>query len=91
MTAPVITRTDVWLTPAPYTSAMAKRRIVSVRNARATLKDRIDGAQDRDEHTILLRRSNVAAIVVPPGWYREACRLMGDPWDDWEPSEAVED
>lgn len=68
-----------------YTGPMARRRITSVRDARAHLKERIDGAQEREEHTILLRRSDVAAVLVPPEWYREACRLMGDPWEDWQP------
>lgn len=90
MTAPVLTRTRVREVVDSYTSDMARRRIVSVRTARATLKDRIDGAQERDEHTILLRRSEVAAVLVPPSWYREASRLMGEPWEDWEPEEADE-
>jgi hypothetical protein len=69
---------------------MARRRIVSIRTARATLKDRIDGAQEREEHTILLRRSEVAAVLVPPGWYRDACQALGDPWEDWQPPEDAD-
>ncbi len=88
MTAPAPTRTDVRRTPWTYTAAMAKRRIVSIRNARATLKDRIDGAQYRDEHSILMRRSDVAGVIVPPNWYRDACQALGDPWEDWEPPEG---
>lgn len=68
-----------------YTSDMAKRRIVSIRDARAGLKERVDAAQERGEHSILLRRSDVAAIIVPPEWYKAASELMGEPWDDWEP------
>lgn len=64
---------------------MAKRRLVSIRAARARLKDHIDGAQERDEHTILLRHSDVAAVIVPPGWYQRASALMDDPWEDWTP------
>ena len=90
MAVPLLTRTDVRETFCSYTSDMAKRRIVSVRTARTTLKDRIDGAQERDEHTILLRRSEVAAVLVPPDWYRKASRLMGEPWEDWEPEERDE-
>lgn len=86
----LVARTDVRESTCPYTADMARRRIVSIRTARATLKDRIDGAQDREEHTILLRRSEVAAVIVPPDWYREASRRMGEPWDDWEPQTPPE-
>jgi hypothetical protein len=91
MTAPALTRTNVRETLRSYTADMARRRIVSIREARASLRDRIDGAQDRGEHTILVRRSKVAAVVVPPSWYRDACRLMGDPWEDWEPPADADD
>lgn len=91
MLATASTHTDVRGIPRTYTSEMAKRRIVGIRQARENLRDHIDGAEVRGEHSILVRRSKVAAVVVPPEWYRDACRLMGDPWEDWDPGTAEDE
>jgi len=69
----------------PYTAAMARRRIMGSQEVRSNFSDRVDAAEQQGEHTIVLRRSAPAAVVVPPGWYHRACAAMGDPWEDWEP------
>lgn len=85
MLATATTRQAAPDVPLAYTADMAKRRIVSVRKARATLSERLDAAQYHGEHSIMFRHSEVAAIMVPPKWYHAACQALGDPWEDWQP------
>lgn len=71
-------------TGGPYTSAMAKRKIIGAQEARQTFAAVIAAAA-RGEQTIIFRRSSPAAVVVPPEWFHRAAELMGEPWEDWTP------
>ncbi len=64
-----------------YDPGMVKRLIVGVQEARNRFRERIDAAEKNGEHTILVRRSKTAAMIVDPTWYRRACEALGDPWE----------
>jgi len=69
----------------PYTSGMAKRKIMGVQEARQNFAAVIAAAANDGEQTILFRRSTPTAVVVPAEWFHRAAELMGEPWDDWTP------
>lgn len=69
----------------PYTSDMAKRKIMGVQEARQKFAALVEGAAKNGETTILIRRSTPSAVVVPPEWFHRAAELMGEPWEDWTP------
>lgn len=71
----------------PYTSTMAKRKIMGVQEARQNFAALVAGAASKGEQTILFRRSTPAAVIVPPEWFHRAAELMGEPWEDWTPPE----
>lgn len=81
---------DVMYGPAhvgPYTSDMAKRKIIGAQEARQTFAAVIAAAGD-GEQTIVFRRSTPIAVVVPAEWFHRAAQLMGEPWEDWTPPPA---
>lgn len=69
----------------PYTSDMAKRKIMGVQEARQHFAAVVAAAAKDDEQTILLRRSAPAAVIVSAAWFHRAAELMGEPWEDWTP------
>jgi prevent-host-death family protein len=69
----------------PYTSDMAKRKIMGVQEARQNFAAVVAAAANDGEQTILFRRSTPAAVVVPAEWFHRAAELMGEPWEEWSP------
>lgn len=69
----------------PYTSLMAKRKIMGVQEARQNFAAVVAAAAKDGEQTILFRRSTPAAVVVSAEWFHRAAQLMGEPWEDWTP------
>lgn len=69
----------------PYTPVMAKRRIMGAQEVRASISDRLDAAEEHEEHTIVLRRSRPSGVLVSAEWYHRASEALGDPWEDWTP------
>jgi prevent-host-death family protein len=82
LTAPVL-RGDTYTWP--YTSVMAKRKIMGVQEARQNFAAVVAAAARDGEQTILFRRSTPAAVVVSAEWFHRAAQLMGEPWEDWTP------
>lgn len=74
-----------------YTAAMARRRIMSAQQVRQNFSGRIDAAERDGEHTVVLRRSAPAVMLVPAVWYSRACEAMGEPWEDWTPPDEPDD
>ncbi len=68
----------------PYTSDMAKRKIIGAQEARQTFAA-VMAAASKGEQTIVIRRSTPVAVVVPAEWFHRAAELMGEPWEDWTP------
>jgi prevent-host-death family protein len=62
--------------------------MLGVQEARAQFSARIDAAETDGEHTILLRRSRPAAVIVPAEWYQRVSALAGEPWEDWVPPDG---
>lgn len=84
-----LTATQGVLHAGPYTSEMAKRKIMGVQQARQHFAAVVQDAAKDGEQTILLRRSTPVAVVVPAEWYHRAAELMGEPWEDWTPPEPA--
>lgn len=68
----------------PYTSDMAKRKIIGAQEARQTFAA-VMAAAGNGEQTIVFRRSTPIAVVVPAEWFHRAAEMMGEPWEDWTP------
>lgn len=64
-----------------YDSDVAKTELMGVENARKVLGQRVDAATGQDLHTVLTKRGQPAAVVVPISWYRQAREAVGDPTD----------
>jgi prevent-host-death family protein len=64
-----------------YDPDVAKTELMGVENTRKVLGQRVDAATDQDLHTVLTKRGQPAAVIVPMAWYRQAREAVGDPTD----------
>ena len=68
----------------PYTSTMAKRKIMGMQEARQNLATVVDAALKDGEQTIILRRNTPVVVIVPAEWFQRAAEVLGEPWEaEW--------
>ena len=58
-----------------YDSAMAKERLVSAQEARDNFRQILDEVESGEVYAFVLRRSKVAACIVPEHWARRMIEL----------------
>lgn len=64
-----------------YDAAMVKRLLVGMEAFRKGLAARLDAVEpdQGSEHTVVARRGQPVAVLVPIEWYRQAAKKLGDP------------
>lgn len=64
-----------------YDPGVAKTELMGVESTRKVLGKRVDTATQANVHTVLTKRGQPAAVIVPMDWYRQAREALGDPTD----------
>jgi hypothetical protein len=64
-----------------YDAGMVKRLLLGMEAFRKGLAARLDAVEPKQgaEHTVVARRGQPIAVLVPIEWYREAADKLGDP------------
>jgi prevent-host-death family protein len=57
---------------------VSETRTLGVQAAREQLRDRIDAALEKDEHTVITRSGRPVAVLVPYRWWQERVEDGGD-------------
>lgn len=64
-----------------YCFTVANRTMMGIQDLRTTLSSLIKGIGKTRQHVLVTNRGQVAAVIVPLDWYRDAASKLGDPFD----------
>lgn len=64
-----------------YGLTVASRTLLGIQDLRMQLSSLINKLSRTKQHILVTNRGQVAAVIVPIDWYRDASAKLGDPLD----------